>query len=103
MLSWAEYSQSTYHFYLQIKCAIPVYLPVSSEGAVEHLWVCSSTESAGQVSLISLHTPKPNLVMSFKATECDIEAVVMVPGYAMAKGLTIFEDDTVWISTAKSE
>ena len=87
----------------QIKCAIPVFLPVSAEGAVEHLWVCSSTESAGHVSIISVHTPKPNLVMSFKATDCDIEAVAMVPGFAIEKGPSIFEEDTVWISTAKSE
>ena len=87
----------------QIKCAIPVYLPVSSEGLVEHIWVCSSTESVGQVSLISLHTPKPSLVMSFKATDCEIETVVSVPGFALEKGPAIFEEDSVWISTAKSE
>ena len=70
---------------------------------VEHLWVCSSTSSLGQVSLVSLHTPKPGLVMSFKATDCDIEAVVSVPGFALEKGPAIFEEDTVWISTANSE
>lgn len=76
---------------------------MSLEGAVEHLWVCSSSDSAGYVSIISVHTPKPNLVMSFKATDCEIEAVVMVPGFAMEKGPSIFEEDTVWVSTSRSE
>ena len=51
---------------LQVKCAVCVYFPTRTEGSVEHLWLWSTSEGQGQVSVVSLHTTKPALIESFQ-------------------------------------
>ncbi|XP_060562010.1 rho guanine nucleotide exchange factor 10-like [Ruditapes philippinarum] len=70
---------------------------------MEHLWICSSNEGHGQVSVVSLHTDKPSLIESFQATKCMIICVETVPGYARVRSKAAFEEDTVWMSTSDSE
>lgn len=86
-----------------MSCGVKVYFPKKNEGSMEHLWVCSSTEGQGQVSVVSLHTDKPSLIESFQATRCMVICIEYVPGYARVKKKAAFEEDTVWMSTADSE
>ena len=79
-----------------------MYFPTKNEGTVEHLWVCSSTDQLGQVSLVSLHTAKPALVESFQATTSEILCVEMVEGFGDVEDEASFKDDTVWMSTSDS-
>lgn len=94
--------------YTKIKCAVSIFLsPERSTFSVgvQHLWVCSSSPNLGQISVLSIQNSRPSLMESFKACNCEITAVEMVPGYGT---LTvpedyIFAEDTVWVSTAVNE
>ncbi|GFR83676.1 rho guanine nucleotide exchange factor 10-like, partial [Elysia marginata] len=90
-----------------IRCASPIFLHPDKSPyglGVQHLWVCSSTPSHGQVSVLSIHNSRPALVESFKACSCDIMAAELVPGCGvdMAPGQYIFPHDTVWVATAQN-
>ena len=53
---------------LQVQCAVQVLLPSIELPGVgfEHLWVCSSDQSRGQVTVVSLQSNQPHVVESFK-------------------------------------
>ncbi|XP_045162260.2 uncharacterized protein LOC123527069 isoform X2 [Mercenaria mercenaria] len=89
--------------FTRVSCGVKVYFPRKNEGSMEHLWICSSTEGHGQVSVVSLHTDKPSLIESFQATKCMVICAESVPGYARVKKKAAFEEDTVWMSTTDSE
>ncbi|GFS22585.1 rho guanine nucleotide exchange factor 10 [Elysia marginata] len=94
--------------YTKIRCASPIFLHPDKSPyglGVQHLWVCSSTPSHGQVSVLSIHNSRPALVESFKACSCDIMAAELVPGCGvdMAPDQYIFPHDTVWVATAQNE
>ncbi|ESO89956.1 hypothetical protein LOTGIDRAFT_234067 [Lottia gigantea] len=93
--------------FTKVKCAVPVFVPSSSSTdlGVQHLWVCSSKSDRGQVSVISIHNPKPCLTESFKASDVEIECMVSVPGLGSGSlsTTTSFIEDTVWIATVKPE
>ena len=92
----------------QVKCATPVFIPsvpqVGSLG-MQHLWVCTSTQALGQVSIVSLHSIRPALTESFKACNCDILCVEVVPGCGqeMNADRFLFSEDTVWMSNTHNE
>ena len=89
---------------LQIKCAVRVYFPTRTDGTTEHLWIWSSSEGQGQVSVVSLHTAKPALTESFQAAKTEVVTAEGVPGYAMVTdNPTAFAEDTVWTSTVDNE
>ncbi|KAL3862085.1 hypothetical protein ACJMK2_008080 [Sinanodonta woodiana] len=92
------------HF-TRIKCTVPVFLPTSGneDMGLQHLWVCSSKEDLGQVSIISIHSAKPNLLESFQVTKCEIVCAEMVPGFALVQSERAFAEDTVWMSTVDAE
>ena len=56
----------------QIECAVPVLLPSLDLPGVgmQHLWVCSSDVTRGQVTVVSLHDNQPHVVESFKVRQC---------------------------------
>ncbi|XP_055958506.1 rho guanine nucleotide exchange factor 10 [Patella vulgata] len=93
--------------FTKVKCAVPVFIPSSSsvDLGVQHLWVCSSNTDRGQVSVISIHNPKPCLTEAFKATDVEIECMVSVPGLGSGEKSTSksFVEDTVWIATVKPQ
>ena len=93
---------------LQVKCATPVFIPsvpqVGSLG-MQHLWVCTSTPSLGQVSIVSLHSTRPALTESFKVCDSNILCVELVPGCGQETkaGRFLFSEDTVWMSNTHNE
>ncbi|KAH9514114.1 Rho guanine nucleotide exchange factor 10 [Bulinus truncatus] len=94
--------------YTKIKCAVSIFMnPENSPFGVgvQHLWVCSSSEKLGQISLLSIHNSKPSLMESFKACSCEITAVELVPGCGNSSSPEsyLFAEDTVWMSTAMKE
>ncbi|KAL4221100.1 guanine nucleotide exchange factor 10-like protein [Mactra antiquata] len=88
--------------FTKLTCGVKVYFPRKNSGSEEHLWICSSNEGQGQVSIVSLHTHKPSLIESFQATKCEILCAETVPGFATVANEKAFQDDTVWMSTADS-
>ncbi|KAK3591043.1 hypothetical protein CHS0354_026057 [Potamilus streckersoni] len=92
------------HF-TKIKCTVPVFLPTTGNEDIglQHLWVCSSKEDLGQVSIISIHSAKPNLLESFQVTKCEIVCAEMVPGFALVQNERAFAEDAVWMSTVDAE
>ncbi|XP_059179092.1 rho guanine nucleotide exchange factor 10-like protein [Physella acuta] len=56
--------------YTKVKCAVAVFLNQENSPfsvGIQHMWVCSSSEKLGQISVISVHNSKPALVESFKS------------------------------------
>nr|KAG5704758.1 hypothetical protein BaRGS_005214 [Batillaria attramentaria] len=95
------------HF-TKIKCATPVFVP-SSMGAsgmgMKHLWVCSSSTSRGQVSVVSLQHTRPALTEMFKACDCDMLCCELVPGCGKVTQAAryLFSEDTVWMANVHNE
>ncbi|RUS71131.1 hypothetical protein EGW08_021110 [Elysia chlorotica] len=94
--------------YTKIRCASPIFLHPDKSPfglGVQHLWVCSSTPTHGQVSVLSIHNSRPALVESFKACSCDIMAAELVPGCGVDTNPDqfIFSQDTVWVATAQRQ
>ncbi|XP_052821087.1 rho guanine nucleotide exchange factor 10-like protein isoform X2 [Mya arenaria] len=90
--------------FTKIKCGVRVYFPTRTDGSVEHLWLWSSSEGQGQVSVVSLHTTKPALTESFQGVRSEVVCAESVPGFAVETDLPgAFPEDTVWTSTVDSE
>ncbi|XP_021375472.1 rho guanine nucleotide exchange factor 10-like isoform X2 [Mizuhopecten yessoensis] len=91
--------------YTKMKCAVPVFLsaPGTIDIGIQHLWVVMTTEKRTQVALVSTQSTKPALVESFQAMDVEAVAVEMVQGYATVDTEDAFVEDTVWMSTIKSE
>ncbi|XP_056013747.1 uncharacterized protein LOC125646134 isoform X6 [Ostrea edulis] len=93
------------HF-TKVKCAVPVYLSSrtgNSDISMQHLWVVTTSETRAQVSLVSVHTTRLALIESFKAADTEIVAVETVPAISTTDQDEAFVEDTVWMSTEKSE
>ncbi|XP_078337280.1 uncharacterized protein LOC111137059 isoform X3 [Crassostrea virginica] len=93
------------HF-TKVKCAVPVYLSgggANSDISMQHLWVVTTSETRAQVSLVSVHTTRLTLIESFKATDTEIVTVETVPAISTTDQNEAFVEDTVWMSTEKSE
>ncbi|CAG5131752.1 unnamed protein product, partial [Candidula unifasciata] len=94
--------------YTKIRCAVSIFLnPVKSVHGIgiQHLWVCSSTPTHGQVSVLSVHNSKPSLMESFKACSSDILAVELVPGCGevLKSENFLFPEDSVWLTNSHRE
>ena len=89
-----------------MKCAVPVYLSgggANSDISMQHLWIVTTSETRAQVSLVSVHTTRLTLIESFKATDTDIVTLETVPAISNTDQNEAFVEDTVWMSTEKSE
>lgn len=95
------------HF-TKMKCATPVFVPstaISPGLGVQHLWVCSSSASRGQVSMVSLNSTRPALTEMFKACDCDMLCCEVVPGCGNVTKTSkfLFSEDTVWMANVHNE
>ncbi|KAL8623740.1 hypothetical protein ACOMHN_040086 [Nucella lapillus] len=94
--------------FTKVKCAIPVFMPsmpcVSALG-MQHLWVCTSTSSRGQVSIVYLNNTRPALTESFKACDCEVLCVELVSGCGQETEAVrfLFSQDTVWMANTHNE
>ncbi|KAL3862082.1 hypothetical protein ACJMK2_008077 [Sinanodonta woodiana] len=91
--------------FTKAKCVTQVIMPFSDNSSMglPHLWVCSATEGLGNVSIISIHSGRPNLLESFKACKCEILCAEMIPCSAEVHHVLAFSMDTVWMGTVDSE
>ncbi|KAL5015085.1 hypothetical protein ScPMuIL_009355 [Solemya velum] len=91
--------------YTKMKCAVPVLIKVRGPNTrnLQHLWVCTNTETRGQVSIISVLPSKSSLIESFQAANQEITCVETVPGFAMVDNNLAIEEDAVWMATANAE
>ncbi|XP_076451656.1 rho guanine nucleotide exchange factor 10-like protein [Babylonia areolata] len=94
--------------FTKVRCAIPVFMPsmpqVNGLG-VQHLWVCTSTSSRGQVSVVSLYNTRPALTESFKACDCEVLCAELVSGCGLETEAShfLFSEDTVWMGNTHNE
>ncbi|XP_064610358.1 rho guanine nucleotide exchange factor 10-like protein [Liolophura sinensis] len=91
--------------YTKVRCAVPVFLSTPSNIGVgmQHLWVCNTTATRGQVSIVSIHSNRPRVIESYQACDCEIVCVENVPGYSAENDPYSFKMDTVWMVTVKAE
>jgi len=95
----------TFDLNLQMRCAVPVFLSAtgSVDIGIQHLWIAMTTKKRTQVALVSTQSTKPALVESFQATDEEVVAIESVEGYATVEHENAYSEDTVWMSTVKSE
>ncbi|XP_067946272.1 rho guanine nucleotide exchange factor 10-like isoform X2 [Watersipora subatra] len=64
----------------QVKCATSIFLTNTSGGiGLQYLWVCSSNDSSGQVTLLSVHSNQPHIIECFPACTGPITCCALVP------------------------